>query len=533
MVNKANALFRRFRETFGSFSTGQKTVAIFAVLAIIVGGFLFSSWLSKPSYSPLFSNLAPADASAIVDKLSTAGTPYQLANGGATIMVPQNQVYDLRLQMSGAGLPATQDSGYSLLDKQGVTTSEFQQQVTYQRALEGELTKTIKSIDGVQSAVVHLAMPEKSVFADQEKKPTAAVLVALAPGKKLAPQQVQAIVNLTSSSVTGLTPENVTVADSTGAVLSTAGAVGGSAGVADARSQATKEYEDRLAASIQSMLDQVVGPGHSVAKVTSQLDFDQTQTKTEKFNSNPTAKALAESSTTEKYTGTGGAGAGVLGPDNIQVPGGTGGNGTYSKDTAARQNAVDKVTEVRSAAPGAVVRQSVAVLLDAKTAASVPAAQVQNLVSAAAGVNAARGDTVVVSQMPFDQTAKADAAKQLADAKKAEQQAQYLSVGKTAGLVLLVLLLLLLAWRQSRKTKRTEVTYAELERLDEGDMAELEAYRARELAAANRVAIEGAPGTGADGDGSAQKRDEISAMVDRQPDEVAQLLRGWLADRRG
>jgi flagellar M-ring protein FliF len=265
--------------------------------------------------------------------------------------------------------------------------------------------------------------------------------------------------------------------------------------------------------------------------VTSQLDFDQTQTKTEKFTSDPAVKALAESSTTEKYNGTGGGGAGVLGPDNIQVPGGTAGNGNYTKDTAARQNAVDKVTEVRNAAPGAVVRQSVAVLLDAKTAASVPAAQVQNLVSAAAGVNAARGDTVVVSQMPFDETAKQDAAKQLADAQQAEQQAQWMSIGKTAGLVLLVLLLLFLAWRQSRKSKRSEVTYADLERLDEGDAAELEAYRARELAMANRAAIEGGPGT--EQDGSAQKRDEISAMVDRQPDEVAQLLRGWLADRRG
>jgi flagellar M-ring protein FliF len=106
-----------------------------------------------------------------------------------------------------------------------------------------------------------------------------------------------------------------------------------------------------------------------------------------------------------------------------------------------------------------------------------------------------------------------------------------MSVGKTAGLVLLVLLLLFLAWRQSRKSKRSEVTYADLERLDEGDAAELEAYRARELAMANRAAIEGGPGT--EQDGSAQKRDEISAMVDRQPDEVAQLLRGWLADRRG
>jgi flagellar M-ring protein FliF len=533
MKNKASDSLRKLLQGFQSFSPGQKTVAIFAVLAIVVGGFLFSSWVTKPTYAPLFSNLASADAAAIVDKLAAANTPYQLTGGGGTIMVPQDQVYDLRLKMSGAGLPAQQDSGYSLLDKQGVTTSEFQQQVTYQRAMEGELAKTIKAIDGVQTAVVHLAMPEKSVFADQEKKPTAAVLVQLAPGKKLTPQQVQAIVNLTSSSITGLAPEDVTVADSTGAVLSTAGSVGGGGGVADTRAQATRDYEDRLATSIQAMLDQVVGPGHSVAKVTSQLDFDKTQTKTEKFSSNPTAKPLAESATNETYNGTGGSGAGVLGPDNIQVPAGTaGGNGKYDKKSSATQNAVDKVTEVRDAAPGAVVRQSVAVLLDAKASASLPAGEVQKLVSGAAGINAARGDNVVVSQMPFDGSAATNAAKDIAAAKAEAARAQYLSIGKTAGLGLLIALLVFFAWRQSRKTKRTEMTYADLERLDEGELAELEAYRARELAMANRAALEGGPGGPAEVDPSAIKRDEISAMVDRQPDEVAQLLRGWLADRR-
>jgi flagellar M-ring protein FliF len=533
MPPKVTETLRKFGKTFGSFSAGQKTVAIAAVLAIVVGGFLFSRWISTPTYTPLFSNLAAADASAIVDKLAATGTPYQLTNGGQTIMVPQDQVYNLRLQMSGAGLPAQADSGYSLLDKQGVTTSEFQQQVTYQRAMEGELAKTIKSIDGVQSAVVHLAVPQKSVFADETQKPTAAVLVGLAPGKKLSPQQVQAIVNLTSSSVTGLAPEQVTVADSTGAVLSSAGAIGGNAGAADARAQATKDYQDRLAAGIQKMLDQVVGPGKSVAQVTTQLDFDSTQTKTEKFT-DPKVKPLAESTTTERYTGTGGGGAGVLGPDNIAVPNGAaGGNGTYNKDTANRQNAVDKVTEVRNAAPGRVVRQSIAVLVDAKTAAGLPNGQLQQLVSAAAGVDATRGDTVVVSQMPFDQTAAANAKKELDAAAAADRQAQWMSIAKTGGLALVVLVLLFLAWRASRKPKRSEVTYAELERLDESELAELEAYRAQELAGANRAAIEGGPGSQAEADETAAKRDEISAMVDKQPDEVAQLLRGWLADRRG
>jgi flagellar M-ring protein FliF len=531
MRDKATNSLKRAGQSFSSFSTGQKTVALVAVLAIVLGGFLFSSWVSKPTYSPLFSNLAATDASAIVDSLNTAGVSYELTDGGGTILVPQQEVYDLRLKMSGEGLPAQADSGYSLLDKQGVTTSEFQQQVNYQRALSGELTKTVESIEGIRTAVVNLAMPEKSVFADEEAKPTAAVLVDLAPGKELAPQQVQAIVNLVSSSVPDLDADKVTVADSTGKVLSAPGQAGGVGGVADSRAQATKEYEDRLASGIQRMLDQVVGPGKSVAQVTTQLDFDKTQRKTESFTSKPNTTPLNESTTTERYNGAGGNNAtGVLGPDNIQVPNGAGGNGTYNKETAARQNAVDKVTEVRDAAPGAVVKQSVAVLVDAKTSAALPAGEIQRLVAAATGIDAARGDTVVVSQMPFDGSAQESAQKALADAAAAEQREQWMSLGKTAGLALLVALVVFIAWRASRRNQRSEVVYADLERLDGAEAAELEAYRAAEVAAANRVAIE--PSGGAEADVYGQKRDEINAMVDKQPDEVAQLLRGWLADRR-
>ena len=531
MRTKATDQLKRLGQTFASFSAGQKTVALLAVLAIVLGGLFFSSWVSKPTYSPLFSNLAAKDASAIVDQLNSSGVPYQLSDGGGTILVPQQQVYDLRLKMSGQGLPAQTDSGYALLDKQGVTTSEFQQHVNYQRALSGELTKTVESIDGVRGAVVNLAMPEKTVFADDQSQPTAAVLVDLAPGKQLAPQQVQAIVNLVSSSVPGLSADKVTVADSTGAVLSTAGDAGGAMGVAGTRAQATKDYEDRLAAGIQRMLDQVVGPGKAVAQVTTQLDYDKTQTKTESFSSKPNTKALNESSTLEKYTGTGGNnGTGVLGPDNIQVPSGAGGNGTYSKATAARQNAVDKVTEIRDRAPGAVVKQSVAVLVDAKASAALPAGELQRLVGAAAGIDATRGDSVVVSQMPFDGTAQKAAQKTLADAAAADQQAQWMSIGKTVGLALLVAGLVFLAWRSSRKPRRTEVSYAELERLDAAELAELEAYRAAEVATTNRVALE--PSGGSEMDRFGKKRDEISAMVDKQPEEVAQLLRGWLADRR-
>src|SRR3712207_60050 len=212
-VDRLPQPLRRLLSTFSSFTPGQKAVTIVAVLALAVGGYFFASWAATPSYATLFSNLSSKDASAIVESLQKSGTPYELANGGQTILVPQDQVYDLRLQLSGEGLPGEADTGYALLDKQGVTTSDFMQHVGYQRALEGELAKTIKSIDGVDGATVHLVIPEKDVFADDQNKPTASVLVASQGSSGLTGQQVQAIVHLVASSVEGLETSAVTVAE--------------------------------------------------------------------------------------------------------------------------------------------------------------------------------------------------------------------------------------------------------------------------------------------------------------------------------
>ena len=216
-------LLERGRAVLADFTAGQKTVTALVVVGLIVGAYLFSGWASKPSYTPLFSNLAASDASAITDKLTAAKEPYKLADGGSTILVPQKDVYQLRLDMAKANLPTGGVSGYSLLDKGGITTSQFQQNVEYQQALEGELTKTIEAIDGVNAAVVHVVLPSNDVFTDDSSKPTASVLVTTDPSKPLGASQVQAIVHLVASSVEGLDPNNVTVADSQGDILSVAG----------------------------------------------------------------------------------------------------------------------------------------------------------------------------------------------------------------------------------------------------------------------------------------------------------------------
>jgi flagellar M-ring protein FliF len=499
-----------------------------------VGGYFFSTWAAKPTYAPLFSNLAPADASAIVDKLNSGGTKYQLADGGATIMVPQDQVYDLRLKMSGAGLPAQSETGYSLLDKQGVMTSEFMQHVDYQRAMEGELAKTIKSISGVTAATVHLAIPQKDVFTDEQQKPTASVLVATSPGRSLSSDQVQAVVHLVSSSIEGMDAGAVTVVGADGSVQSGSGVDGGSAG-SDARTRQTQAFEQRMNSSLQRMLDQVVGAGHAVVQVTADLDYDQTETRTQKYIADPSTPPLAESKKTETYTGSGTPAGGVLGPDNIAVPAGGSGTGNYNNTTETRNNAVGVVTETRKSAPGAVRKLSVAVLLDSKTANGTDEARLQQLVSSAVGLDSGRGDSIAVSTMAFDSSAAAATQKELDASQKADQQTQLYSMVKTGAVVGAVLLLVIGAMLSSRRRNKR------LRKLVKAEVAELDDETAKAAAkelenvdgAGDRLALEPAAPADPLTAERAERQREIAALVEKQPEEVAQLLRGWLADRRG
>jgi flagellar M-ring protein FliF len=527
---------RRLVEAFMSFTSGQKAVTIIGVAALGLAGFFFYSWASKPSYAPLFSNLSGTDASAIVDELSGSGTPYELTDGGSTIMVPQDKVYDLRIQMSGAGLPAEAETGYSLLDKQGITTSDFMQHVGYQRALEGELSKTIKSIDGVTGATVHLAIPQKDIFSDDEKRPTASVLVTSRAGRQLEQGQVQAIVHLVASSVEGLKPEEVTVAGANGVMLSTGGGQGVAVG-GDLRSQQTTDFEQRMNAALQRMVDSVVGPGHAVVTTTADLDFDQTETKKQTYVADPAVPALSQTTNKETYNGNGAGAGGVLGPDNIQVPT-QGGTGEYESTTDTRNNAVGLVTETRESAPGNVRKLSVSVLLDARTAEGLDTAQIERLVSSAVGLDTQRGDTIAVTALPFDQSASEVAEKAAAEAQKAETLEQQISWAKTGATVLAVVVLLFLAWRASRRmNRRSRLTTAELVHLEQAQAA---LDRNRALALPGRdgdqtAAIEGGP-PALESASAAAERDahqrSIATMVQQQPDEVAQLLRGWLADRR-
>ncbi len=525
MPAQISAVLGRMGSTVKQFTLAQRTLAIIGLAVLLLGAVALTSWMTKPTLSPLFTSLSATDASAVVDELSAAGVSYELADGGSTVLVPADQLYSMRLKLAAAGLPANADgAGYSLLDDMGMTASEFQQEVTYQRALEGELAKTIGALAGVEAATVKLAIPEDSVFVSQTADPTASVFVRTKAGTSLGAEQVQAIVHLVSAGIEGMKPADVAVVDSSGAVLSTVGAEGG----VGLSGQQTAEYESRVQVAVQALLDRVVGVGKSAVTLTAELDYDQTERVSEQFSATPDVPPLISATTTEEYTGRGGGTAtGVLGPDNIAVPSGDDDSGAYSSTTENLNNAVNKVTEQTVTAPGSVKRQSLAVAVDAAAAAKIDMAELTAMVSAAAGIDTERGDTVAVQRMAFD-TSTAEAAQAALDAADAQAAkaatASMVRQVAIAGVVLVIVLALAIAAaRRSRRNRRESLDIGELPLLG-GEALELEGGGGGPDPDA--MALVAAP---VPQDGSALRRAEISALADEQPAEVADLLRGWLS----
>ncbi len=512
----------RLKAVVAQFTLAQRTLALIGVAGLVLGAVALSSWMGKPTLSPLFSGVSAADASAIVDLLEGEGVEYELADGGSTIMVPAEELYGTRLTVAAAGLPAASDGGgYSLLDDMGMTASEFQQEITLQRAMEGELAKTIGAIDGVEAATVKLAMPEETVFVSETADPTASVFIQTQRGTTLEAAQVQSIVHLVSAGIQGMNPADVAVIDSQGTVLS---AIGGSAagGMAD---QQTGEYEQRVTSAVQTMLDRLVGPGKAVVAVTAELNYDDTDRTTETFDATEGVPPLSSSTTREEYTGTGGtAVGGVLGPDNIAVPGAAGGEGSYLKESEVLNPAVNKVTEHTTTAPGSVERQSVSVVVDQEAAGALNMVDLEALVVAAAGIDAARGDTVEVARMAFD-TQGADAAREALAAaaaeEKAAEQAELIQTGAVAGAVALLLLILFIAAkRRSRKARREALDLGELQIVERPRLP----FEPTDAALALPAAV--APVS----ESAAVRRAEIGALAEEKPGEVADLLRGWLVE---
>lgn len=318
-------------------------------------------------------------------------------------------------------------------------------------------------------------------------------------------------------------------------MLSAPGVDGNLSGAGSLQAEQTAAYEQRVSSAVQSLLQPLVGTGHVIVQVHASLDFDQTQTTSENYvtpSPGTTPVPLSKTQSNETFSGAGQPSTGILGPDNIAVPSASASPGTYSNSSSTVDNAIGRVVQQVQTAPGSVQNMSVAVLLDSATASKVNVDDVQKLVATAAGVQASRGDSVHVSTMPFDQTAAQAAQKQLAAAAKTKDMSKLIGFAKEGIIGFLVLAAVVFFMRKAKKAQERSPLLSTAERLELEDARRMRALVAaqqediaRELTPAPRSGDKleiGLPAIDA----------EIGELVERQPEEVAQLLRGWLADRR-
>ncbi|WP_420851561.1 flagellar basal-body MS-ring/collar protein FliF [Pantoea alhagi] len=277
-------------------------IAAAAATAIIVAMVL---WAKAPAYSVLYNNLSDEDGGAIVTQLTQMNIPYRFEDKGGALMVPAEKVHELRLRLAQQGLPKGGAVGFELLDKEKFGISQFSEQVNYQRALEGELSRTIESLGPVKRARVHLAMPKPTLFVREQKSPSASVTLNLQPGRAMDEGQINAIVHMVSSSVAGLPPGNVTVVDQSGRLLTRSDAAGRD--LNDAQLKYATEVESRYQQRIEAILAPIVGSGNVHAQVTAQIDFDTREQTEEQYkpNTDPVNAAVRsrQSSSNEQIGG--------------------------------------------------------------------------------------------------------------------------------------------------------------------------------------------------------------------------------------
>jgi len=287
MADELSKYKESIEKILNSLSKTQKIIIASVVGLVVIGIFAISMLSKKPDYAVLFSDLQLEDANKIVEKLKERNVEYELSNSGKTINVPREKVYELRLSLAGEGMPFSGVVGYEIFDKTNFGISDFQQKVNYKRALQGELVRTVQKLEAVENAQINIVVPEKALFKEDQKKTTASVILKLKPNKlSLSTENIIAICNLVASSVEGLEPNNVTIIDSKGNLLSSNESRDNFLSLSATQYDMKRKVELNLADKAQTMLNQVLGYGKSVVRVDVELDFNQLERTSRTYDPN-------------------------------------------------------------------------------------------------------------------------------------------------------------------------------------------------------------------------------------------------------
>lgn len=399
---------------FGKFSLNQKIMLGAGTAFVIALIAIFFIWVTRPNFQTLYSNLSPEDANRVVNILQSNGTPYELANNGTAVLVPDNMVMPLRIQIAGEGNLVGQGIGFEIFDTVQMGQTDFVQRINYQRALQGELARTLSEFPNVESARVHIVLPEKSLFIEEQQEPSASVILRLKePGKRFEKKEIDAMVNLLTMSVEGLESFNVSISDNNGKALYAPKEEGG---ISNTQLDYRLRYEANMERRIQELLAPVLGMGKMVAKVSADIDFSQRTIRREIFD--PEGQVVRSEQRTEEQQ----SGRANLGADSADVNfrGDGLGNSLSTQDGNREERLtnyeINKEEQNIVTDKGSVRRLTVAVAVDghyvknelgeyeyvARTQEELN--QIKQLVANAVGIDIARGDTIEVTNMAFGDT---------------------------------------------------------------------------------------------------------------------------------
>lgn len=433
----------------------QRVILIAVAVFVVVMVPVLITWATQPTYSIAYSGLDESDAGAIVEQLTSSGIDYKLQ--GTTIYVQSDKLYEVRLQIANAGLPKGGSSGYELLSENTLGMTEFTQRVTYQRAIEGELERTIGSLDAVEGVRVHIVKPERTLLADDQAPTTASITIQERAGRSLDAGQIRAITFLTANAVENLSPENVVVVNTDGDVLAAGTSDGSSGAIAqvDNRRAAEMAAANDVQKKVKTLLDTALGPNKSVVQASIRLDWSDKEIITTSFE--PTPNAIRSSQkTTENYTLDSAATGGVAGATaNLPTP--VAGTTTttnsptlYERTEETINYEVAQTENHQIIRPGMVENISLSVLVDG-ISDQQQLQTLQTAIAAAAGIDQERGDQLSVQTLTFDKT-------------YLEKQTEDLAVADRTRLIIMIaeivgglLLLGALFWYISRLLKNLKV----------------------------------------------------------------------------
>jgi flagellar M-ring protein FliF len=493
-------------ENWKGLSSAKKSAIIVIFVCLFLSAVFFFYSSTRIKYAPLYTNMDINDAAKVVEGLKEISIPYTISDSGTTILIPEDQIYEVRLNLASKGLTVNSNKGFEVFDKSDLGATDFERNINYQRALQEELRRTILHIESIKQARVHLVLPVRSAFIENQHKPQASIVLELKPLHNLDPVQIKGIAELVAGSVENLSAEDVNIIDTTGRVLSDL--------LKDENNDQIKNFADRrtfeesLETRIQRLLENIYGPNKVATMVTADLDFNQKETSSIVWEDEG---VVVSEQTTQRIVTTDNN-AGIVGDpitDIANVPE----SSQTSEISSTKNYEVSQIVEKEILAPGRIKSISVAVAINGDIPIEKEAV-IKDIVSAAIGYNAERGDTISVTSTTFntnDEVEKmiAEMEKQEAAAQKQEQQERLIMYGLIGAAILAVFIITLLAIRKKPQ-----------EQVEEFVQTTRDTSPLDEVIPISQIKKES----------FADEYEKVKDIIDNDPEVAVQIINSWLEE---